>query len=128
MAAKTQARFVPSLLARDLHTTASFYAGLGFEIAGRYPEEGAATWMELRHGALAIQFHAEPPVDTPPGPVMSGTLYVYGADVRTLADQVDGRIEFVWGPEVMDYGMFEFGVRDPDGYILAFAEPAPVSN
>jgi hypothetical protein len=33
-------------------------------------------------------------------------------------------MDFAWGPEVMEYGMREFGVRDPNGYFLAFTEPA----
>ena len=44
-------------------------------------------------------------------------------DVRALAEQLAGDVVFAWGPEVMDYGMFEFGVRDPDGYLLSFTEP-----
>lgn len=28
------------------------------------------------------------------------------------------------GPQAMDYGLLEFGVRDPNRYLLAFSEPA----
>jgi hypothetical protein len=56
--------------------------------------------------------------------VCSGTLYFYPRSVLALADELSGRVELAWGPEVMDYGMFEFGVRDPNGYYLAFTEPA----
>jgi hypothetical protein len=30
--------------------------------------------------------------------------------------------EIVWPLERMEYGQLEFGIRDPDGYLLAFAE------
>ena len=30
--------------------------------------------------------------------------------------------EWVWPLEAMDYGQTEFGIRDCDGYTLAFAE------
>jgi hypothetical protein len=43
--------------------------------------------------------------------------------VAALAEELRGRVEFAWGPEVMDYGMYEFGIQDPDGYYLAFTEP-----
>jgi hypothetical protein len=33
-----------------------------------------------------------------------------------------GKIDFLWGPELMPYGLYEFGIRDPDGYHLSFAE------
>ena len=28
-----------------------------------------------------------------------------------------------WGPEDMPYGMTEFAVRDPNGYLLSFGSP-----
>jgi hypothetical protein len=49
---------------------------------------------------------------------------VYPSSVAALADELRDKIDFAWGPEVMDYGMLEFGVQDPNGYFLAFAEPA----
>jgi hypothetical protein len=41
-----------------------------------------------------------------------------------LAEEFRGKIEFARGPEAMEYGMREFGVQDPNGYYLAFTEPA----
>jgi len=41
--------------------------------------------------------------------------------VDDLYDVVNGRAEVVWPPEDQEYGTRESGVRDPDGYILAFA-------
>lgn len=35
-----------------------------------------------------------------------------------------GTFPFALGPEVMDYGMREFAIQDPNGYYLAFTEPA----
>jgi hypothetical protein len=31
----------------------------------------------------------------------------------------------VWPLEQQEYGTREFGIRDPDGYVLAFAEELP---
>jgi hypothetical protein len=28
-----------------------------------------------------------------------------------------------WGPEEMDYGLIEFAVKDPNGYLLSFGQP-----
>ena len=36
--------------------------------------------------------------------------------------RVVGRSEIVWPLETMDYGQTEFGIRECDGYTLAFAE------
>jgi hypothetical protein len=28
-----------------------------------------------------------------------------------------------WGPEEMPYGMLEFAIKDPNGYLLSFGQP-----
>lgn len=115
---------MPALLVRDLRETLAFYRRLGFSVTGCHPDAGNPTWAQVRHGAIALQFHTDPPQGTPATPVCSGTLYLYPRSVEALAAEWRGKIDFAWGPEVMDYGMREFGVRDPDGYYLAFTEPA----
>ena len=117
-------RLVPALLVRDLARTLEFYARLGFVRSGSHPEGEAPTWAEVRRDGVVLQFHTDAPVGTPPEPVCSGTFYVYPESVEALAAELRGVVEFAWGPEVMDYGMREFAVRDPDGYLLAFGEPA----
>jgi uncharacterized glyoxalase superfamily protein PhnB len=39
-----------------------------------------------------------------------------------LWDSVAPTADVVWPIADMDYGTREFGIRDPDGYLLAFAE------
>jgi hypothetical protein len=31
-------------------------------------------------------------------------------------------VPFEWGPEESELGVREFAIRDPDGYVLVFAE------
>ena len=40
--------------------------------------------------------------------------------MQALAEELRGKVDFAWGPEVMEYGMREFGVDDPDGNVLVF--------
>jgi uncharacterized glyoxalase superfamily protein PhnB len=118
-------RVVPSLLARDLKQTLHFYQDvLGFRVSGTYPDSENPCWAEVSRDGVDIMFHNAPPRGTLDAPVMSGTLYLYPNDVRKLADEYRGRVPFEWGPDVMVYGTREFGIRDPNGYYLAFAEPA----
>src|SRR5262252_5966498 len=116
-------RLVPALLVRDMKATLAFYERLGFRMTGCYPH-AAPTWAEVRRDSVTFQFHTEPPHGTPPSPVCSGTFYVYPESVDALAEEYRGKVEFAWEPEVMDYGMREFGVQDPNGYFIAFCEPA----
>jgi len=117
-------RLVPALLVRDMSETLSFYRKLGFELTGCHPDPATASWAEVQRDGVVFRFHTEPPVGTPPEPICSGTFYIYPESVAALAEELRGKVEFAWGPEVMDYGMHEFGIRDPNGYYLAFTEPA----
>jgi catechol 2,3-dioxygenase-like lactoylglutathione lyase family enzyme len=117
-------RLVPALLVRDMHQTIAFYRTLGFDVTGCHPTPAAPTWAEVRRDGVVLQFHTEPPHGTPPEPICSGTFYIFPDSVSKLAEELRGKVEFAWGPEVMDYGMREFAVQDPSGYFIAFAEPA----
>jgi len=117
-------RLVPALLVRNMAETLAFYATLGFRLRGCYPNQAAASWAEVARDSVVLQFHTEPPHGTPPEPVCSGTFYIFPESVSRLAEELQGKVSFAWGPEVMDYGMREFAVQDPNGYFIAFTEPA----
>ncbi len=115
-------RLVPALLVRDMGETLAFYRKLGFRLTGCHPGEDNPDWIELMRESVVIQFHREPPRGTPTAPVCSGTFYIYPESVTAVAEALRGKIECAWGPEVMPYGMYELGVRDPNGYYIAFTE------
>ena len=117
------ARIVPSLLVQDLELTLAFYEKLGFTQSGTDPGD-RPVWAEVTWSDVSIQFYTDPPHGTPVEPIMSGTLYVQTSNVPDLARSLDGVVSFAWGPEVMDYGMLEFAVQDPNGYFIAFTQPA----
>ncbi len=121
--AKLTQRLVPSLLARDIQATLSFYERLGFSASGFYPGKHNATWVDLERDGVKLQFHSQPPSGTPREPVFSGTFYFFPQSIDALVDELHGKVEFAWGPATMDYGMREFAIQDPNGYFLAFAEP-----
>jgi catechol 2,3-dioxygenase-like lactoylglutathione lyase family enzyme len=116
-------RLIPSLLVRDMSETLAFYQKLGFQVTGRSSDGPSPEWAEVTRNSIILQFYSDPPHGTPSAPVCSGTFYIYSESVAALADEFRGKVEFAWGPEVMDYGMLEFGIRDPNGYFLAFTEP-----
>ena len=117
-------RVVPSLLVSDMSETLSFYAALGFEKTGSWGEGDQESWAEVTRDGVVLQLYTDAPVGTPATPVFSGTLYFFPSSVTGLAEEWRGRVPFAWGPEEMPYGMREFAVRDPNGYFLAFTEPA----
>lgn len=121
---KLKQRLVPALLVNDLPETLAFYRKLGFEVTGYHPNRQQPTWAEVGRDGVTLQFHTEPSRGTPRQPVCSGTFYFYADSLDSLVEELRDIVEFAWGPEVMEYGMNEFGVRDPNGYFLAFTEPA----
>ena len=117
-------KLVPALLVRDMSETLAFYQKLGFKLTGCYPNHAAPIWAEVTRDSAVFQFHTDPPHGTPPEPICSGTFYIFPESVLQLAEELQGKVSFAWGPEVMDYGMREFAVQDPNGYFIAFTEPA----
>jgi uncharacterized glyoxalase superfamily protein PhnB len=55
-------------------------------------------------------------------PAFTGTLYINTPGVAAFYERLKDKVELVWPLENMAYGATEFGIRDPDGYVLAFAE------
>lgn len=115
-------RVVPSLHARDLRDTIAFYKSkLGFRVTGLYPDD-EPVWCELRRGDIRLMFSRLPDAEEP---TLTGALYLWPEDVKALhAELVERGVVVERGPEVMEYGMREFAVRDPNGYLLEFGEPA----
>jgi catechol 2,3-dioxygenase-like lactoylglutathione lyase family enzyme len=125
MAVNIGRRCVPSLLVSDMRRTLEFYIEkLGFTQTAFYPIESDPEWTEVRRDDVAIHFYTEAPHATKYSPVCSGTLYFYPEGVEALAAELGGKVTFAWGPHVTDAGMREFGLRDPNGYYIAFTEPA----
>lgn len=113
---------VPVLRVADLHRAVGFYTTvLGFGVAWRAGNDGGGENAMLRAGATSLLLSTAPHFgDTPQ---FTGTLYFNVTGVDELFDRIRERVEVVWPLEATEYGQREFGVRDPDGYTLAFAEP-----
>ena len=45
-----------------------------------------------------------------------------------LFTRIKDEAEIAWPLETMEYGTVEFGIRDRDGYTLAFAEHVELSS
>ena len=119
---------VPMLEVADLQETMRFYVDvLGFTCQGTWGHDADnPSWCSLRLGAATLMFTWSPPHDHGDGdvhshePALSGSIYCYPDDVDALAAELEGKVTFEFGPQTMIYGMREFGVRDPNGYMLIF--------
>ncbi len=113
---------VPLLRVHDLDQTIAFYTRiLGFELCWR--EGDTAT---LKHCHARLMFSTGENLG--PGPTLSGTLYFYPEDVEALWSELRSKVQVEWPLETMGYGTREFGIRDCNGYCLAFAKVLEPAN
>lgn len=123
MAVDVGHRVLPCLLTTDMRRTLEFYVeALGFIQTGYYPIESDPVRTEVRRDGVAIVFFTEAYHGVGDVPSFSGMLYFFAADVDALTQELDGKVTLEWGPEESELGVREVAIRDPDGYLLVFAE------
>jgi catechol 2,3-dioxygenase-like lactoylglutathione lyase family enzyme len=114
---------VPVLLVADMQRSVDWYTGvLGFEPGWRSPADGGGENGMLHTGEVDLLLSTGPHLGGEPK--FTGTLYFHMDGEEAFYERVKDRVDVIWPLEVMDYGTLEFGVRDPDGYSLAFSEEA----
>ncbi|MEZ5923102.1 MAG: VOC family protein [Hyphomicrobiaceae bacterium] len=107
----------PMLQTDDMARTKAWYCDvLGFRCVG----EESDHWCRLVRDSTVIMFmhnaHLGPPAAT-------ATQYFEIDDVDELWLSINEHCTAEWGPEDMPYGMREFAIKDPNGYLLSFGQP-----
>ncbi len=124
MAVNIGRRVLPCLLVSDMRRAMEFYIGqLGFIQTGYWPIESEPIRTEVRRDDVAIVLVAESSRGIGDTPAFTGALCMFPESVEQLADELRDKVSFAWGVEETDYDTREFAIRDPDGYLLVFAEP-----
>ncbi len=114
---------MPVLRVADMQRSVDWYSGLlGFQVVWRAPGDGDGENCLLRADAVELMLSTGSHLGSEPK--FTGTLYFETEKVAALFERLKDRVQLVWPLEVMNYGTREFGIRDPDGYMLAFAEDA----
>lgn len=114
---------VPMLETENLRETIEFYMGLlGFECNGFYPDEKDPCWVSLVKDEVVIMFSDKDRSSEIGGAVITGTLYLYPANVNELWENLKDKAPIAYPIEDFDYGMREFGIKDNNGYILQFGQ------
>jgi catechol 2,3-dioxygenase-like lactoylglutathione lyase family enzyme len=118
----------PNLMVKDVNRSVDFYRGvLGFDLVATVPDSGALEWAWLKNGSVELM------VQTPPSlerdlPEFKGkpigatqTLYTKVDNVKNLLDRIKTKAQVILGLRKTFYGMEEFTIKDPDGYLITFA-------
>jgi uncharacterized glyoxalase superfamily protein PhnB len=114
-------KIVPVLKVADLQRAVDFYTGvLGFTVCWRAPNDGGGENCMVQAGSTDLLLSTGSHLGEKPQ--LTGTLYFHVTGVQEFFERIRHQVEIVWPLEAMDYGQMEFGIRDRDGYTLAFAE------
>jgi catechol 2,3-dioxygenase-like lactoylglutathione lyase family enzyme len=114
-------KVMPVLRVVDLQKSVDWYTGvLGFQVVWRSPMDGGGENCLLQAGSIELMLSTGAHLGGPPS--LTGTLYFNVDGVEELFARISEQVEIVWPLADQEYGTREFGVRDGDGYVLAFAE------
>ena len=128
---RRMSRFVsvtPNLFVTDMTRAVAFYRDvLGFAIKLTVPDEAPHVFAWMTHGDVTVflndlatvQHDLSEAAAPRPG---SAALFITVEGVDALHDQVTPHARRVQPLTNQFYGMREFSILDPDGYVVTFAE------
>jgi catechol 2,3-dioxygenase-like lactoylglutathione lyase family enzyme len=104
------------LQVRDLPASVAFYTDvLGFKVEGTFPDD-APTWAGLYSGNARMMLTQMNDGE----PTLTGQIYMYPDDLDAAWKRLREAAPVVEPPVQREYGMREFSIRDPDGYLITF--------
>jgi catechol 2,3-dioxygenase-like lactoylglutathione lyase family enzyme len=122
-------KLTPNLVVSNVEKSVAFYRDvLGFTLAATVPEASPYVFAIVQSGGVEVFLNApEPAIAEYPafaGKPIGGTLtlYIEVEGIRSLYDALRSRIRIVTPLEKKFYGVTEFVIQDPDGYLITFGE------
>ena len=104
------------LKCNDIEQTKNFYStALQFNVSDT--AEGTCT---VQKAGGTIIFSTGDNLGTTP--TMSGTIYFFAPRIDEYFNSVKDHVDIQWPLQDMSYGTREFGMKDCNGYYLAFAQ------
>ena len=126
-------KLTPNLLVANVERSLAFYVDvLGFERGMTVPEESPYVFASVTGGAVEIFLNdAAAAVKEYPAfggrPLgATGTMYIEVEGVDALHDRLKATAKIVMPLVTQFYGMREFALEDPDGYVITLAERVAV--
>ncbi len=119
----------PNLIAADVNRSVDFYTReLGFTLVASVPDTGTYNWAMVQRDTVTMMFqtldsiHEDMPSLKITGKGSIGTFFIKMKGIDDLFASLKGKVEIPLDMRTTFYGMKEFAVKDPDGYLLVFAE------
>ena len=128
-ATSTFKKLTPNLLVANVERSLAFYVDvLGFARGLPVPEESPFVFASVTAGSVEIFFNdASTAIAEYPGfggkPIgATGTMFIEVEGVDALHERLQQAAKIVMPLVTQFYGMREFAIEDPDGYVITFAE------
>jgi uncharacterized glyoxalase superfamily protein PhnB len=122
-------KLTPNLLVASVERSLAFYTDvLGFSRGLTVPDASPLVFASVTSGSLEIFFNdAATAVKEYPSflgrPIgATGTLFIEVEGIDALHDRLTDTATIVMPIVTQWYGMREFAISDPDGYVITFAE------
>jgi lactoylglutathione lyase len=122
-------KLTPNLIVSSVENSLSFYEGiLGFVRGMTVPEQSPFVFASVTSGPIEIFFNDRSTVskESPQfgGRALGGgnTMFIEVSEIDAYHEQVKDRVKIVLPIVTQWYGMREFAIEDPDGYVITFAE------
>jgi catechol 2,3-dioxygenase-like lactoylglutathione lyase family enzyme len=122
-------KLTPNLVVSDVARSMAFYCDrLGFEVETTVPDAAPYVFAIVRSGPVQIFLNAPEPA-TEEFPSLKGrplggtfTMYIEVTGIERTYEEMKAQIPIAVPLETKWYGVAEFLVADPDGYLITFAE------
>ena len=122
-------KLTPNLVVSDVGRSIAFYRDrLGFEVETTVPDAEPYVFAIVRSGPVQIFLNAPEPA-TEEFPSLKGrplggtfTMYIEVIGIERTYEEMKAQIPIAVPLETKWYGVAEFLVADPDGYLITFAE------
>ena len=122
-------KLTPNLVVSDVARSMAFYRDrLDFNVVTTVPDAAPYVFAIMQSGAVQIYLNApEPALEE--YPAMKGwpiggtfTMFIEVIGIERTYDELKTQMPIVSPLETKWYGVAEFVVADPDGYLITFAE------
>jgi catechol 2,3-dioxygenase-like lactoylglutathione lyase family enzyme len=127
-------KLTPNLLVADVSRSLAFYVDvLGFSRGMHVPEQPPFVFASVTSGPVEI-FLNDAVATIEEYPALAGraigasaTLFIEIDGIEAYYASLDGKVKLEVPLKTQWYGMKEFAISDPDGYLITFAERAEQS-
>ncbi|MFQ6015034.1 MAG: VOC family protein [Anaerolineae bacterium] len=123
-------KVTPMFLVENVDKAVAWYGNtLGTELRHSLPKTPPFEWVSLLLGDIEIMFSQKGAAQKwySDGVTVSEIpanfiAYIYVKHANSLYERVKGKVTIIMEPTDQWYGMREFAIRDPFGFILIFAQ------